>query len=112
MAWITLIQAQAGICVFHGIVDGHEKAKSLRGPRAAAHRALECAIKGIRTAFPMEISQSGINMAIDNAATRCSQVFVDDLDEDPNVEDVLRAIREEILVALHQAVATMDGSTL
>lgn len=111
LAWITLIQAQAGICVFHGIVDGHQKAKSLRGPRAAAHRALECAAKGIRTAFPLEISQSGINLAIENAATRCSQIFVDDLDDDPNVEGVLRAIRAEILIALHQAVAAMDGST-
>ncbi len=112
LAWITLIQAQAGICAFHGVVDGQENAKSLRGPRTAAHRAFEGAIRGFRTAFPEEISKPGIETAIEDAAIRCSQTFVNDLDDEPDVEGVLRAIREEILIALRQAVASMDGSAL
>lgn len=103
-AWGILVEAHAGICAFHAMVDSqHEKGRSLQGARNTASKALERSIHGYRVAFPEEMANEGILRAIEAAAHICAKTFVDDLsDEDPNMErEVLeKSVYQDILNAL------------
>jgi hypothetical protein len=74
-AWELLVEAQAGLCAFHGLVDEHEGSGSLRGQRTSTTRALDKSLRGYRTAFPEEMTNLGIRRAVEIAATRCSEAF-------------------------------------
>lgn len=74
-AWELLLQAQAGLVAFHGLVDDHQQSASIRGQRTAANKALQKALRGYRSAFPDEVTQPGIARAIEIAANRYSASF-------------------------------------
>lgn len=79
-AWQSLIEAQAGICAFHAMVEeDHEKGKPLRGSRIASLKAFKKALLGLRTAFPEPMAQEGIERAVQNASRTCADLFVQGL---------------------------------
>ena len=105
-AWQILVEAQAGICAFHAIADGHsEKSRGLQGARNAFTKAFRRAIQGYRVAFPEQMANEGISKAIRMASERCTTTFMETFNEDvgsegPSEADVAREIRKDILEAL------------
>ena len=93
-AWELIIEAQAGLAAFHGMVDDHEKGGSLRGPRSATTKAFHKSLLGYRAAFPEEVTTPGIQRAIETAATRCSESFA--LEVDGTTEEERAELRREI----------------
>ena len=101
-AWELLVEAQAGHCAFHGLVDDHEKSGSLRGPRTATTKAFHKSLEGYRVAFPDEMTTPGIKQAIERAAKRCAESFTLDLEEatDQVRSDLGKELQANILDAL------------
>ena len=101
-AWELLVEAQAGNCAFHGLVDDHEKSGSLRGPRTATTTAFHKSLQGYRTAFPDEMTTPGIKRAIERAAKRCAESFTLELEEatDQERSDLRQELHSNILQAL------------
>lgn len=109
--WELIIQAQAGLAAFHGMVDDHEKGGSLRGPRTATTKAFHKSLLGYRTAFPDEITMPGIQRAIEIAATRCAESFAFEVDETTDQEKyaLLQELHTNILDALMKEVVGSHG---
>jgi hypothetical protein len=109
-AWQLLVEAQAGLSAFHGIVNDHEKGGSLRGNRTATAKALHKSMQGYRVAFPVEMASEGIQQAIVVATARCADTFVHDLEADGDSAQAKTELRQDlyqsILVALTQEALT------
>jgi len=107
-AWELLLNAQAGLVAFYGLVDGHEKHGSLRGPRNATTKAFHKSLLGYRTAFPEEMTIPGIQRTLEIAAVRCAESF--SLEVDGAIEeektDLRREIHADILDALMKEAIT------
>ncbi len=103
-AWGILVEAYAGICAFHAMVDSQAgQGRSLQGARNTANKALERSIHGFRMAFPEEMAREGIQRAIEAAACICAKTFVDDLtgeDLDLKREALEKSVYQDILNAL------------
>ena len=93
-AWMTLVEAQAGLAAFFAITAPTEEKPTpgLRGARTAAYKAFQKTIRGFRTAFPDEIVSDGVASAVRKAATTCADALLANLEEeDPKKLDHLRA---------------------
>lgn len=101
-AWQLMIEAHAGLCAFHGLVDDHEKGGSLRGNRTGTNKAFHMALRGYRTAFPEEFTALGIKQAVETAATRCADVFSANVEfpTDQEKSDLYQELHANILEAL------------
>jgi len=110
-AWELLVEAQAGLCAFHAMVDDHEKGGSLRGLRTNTNKAFEKALLGYRVAFPEEMTVVGIGRAVATAADRCSDSFslnlADATDEEKST--LRREIHASILEGLMDQVLAGEG---
>jgi len=105
-AWQLMIEAHAGLCAFHGLVDEHEKSGSIRGSRTGTNRAFHMARRGYRTAFPEEITIPGIRQAIESATAICADVFSSNVGcaSDQEKSDLRQELRANILEALLKEV--------
>jgi len=74
-AWQRIVEAHAGLCAVHDLIEDPEQDPSLRGTRAGTANALRQALKGYRTAFPEECTVPGIRQAMESAARRCADGF-------------------------------------
>ena len=74
-AWQRIVEAHAGLCAVHDLIDDPEQDPSLRGSRAGTANALRHALRGYRTAFPEECTIPGIRQAMESAALRCADAF-------------------------------------
>lgn len=101
-AWELLIEAQAGLCAFHGMANDHEKSGSLRGSRTGTTRAFHKSLLGYRTAFPEEMTIPGIQLAIETAASRCAEAF--SLDVDGATDQEKAEVREELRINILDAL--------
>lgn len=105
-AWQNLVEAQAGICAFHGMVTEQENARSLQGPRNVANKAFRTALKGYRIAFPEPMVSDGISAAILAATDRCVMAFRKDIEAGNNLtsfsEDIAQHIHHSIIVVLRK----------
>lgn len=102
-AWQVLVEAQAGICAFHAMVEeNHEKGKSLRGSRIASLKAFRKALAGLRTAFPEPMAQDGITRAIHTASRTCAELFAHDLE---SMGDGGEGRDDELRKSLYQQVS-------
>ena len=102
-AWQTLIEAQAGLCAFHGMVADHERARELQGSRNVSNKAFQAALKGYRIAFPEPMASIDIAEAILAAADGCVAAFVKDLEESGESSDfseTAQHVHRSILEAL------------
>ena len=106
-AWQLLVEAQAGLSAFHGIVSDHQKGGSLRGDRTATTKALHKSLQGYRVAFPVEMASEGIEKALVVATARCADTFAQDLEADGDSAQAKTELRQDlyqsILDALTQA---------
>jgi len=101
-AWQLMIEAHAGLCAFHGLVDDHEVGKSIRGARTKTNKSFRMALRGYRSAFPEEITIPGIQQAIETAARRCADVFSSSVEfaSDQEMSDLRRDLQASIIEAL------------
>ena len=106
-AWQTIVEALAGLCALHGLVDDHKEGRSLRGSRTGTNKALRMAMRGYRSAFPEEISSPGIRRAIQQAALRCADAFSSNVDDatDQEKADLRKELHANILDALLKEVS-------
>lgn len=78
-AWTLLVESQAGLWAFLGLIEDPEQARSIRGLRTSTIKALHQALKGIRVAFPEDMATTATKRAILAATDRCVDAFVCDL---------------------------------
>ena len=93
-AWELLIEAQAGICAFYGMVDDFEMGRGIRGPSTVTMKAFHKSLQGYRAAFPEEVTTPGIQRAVEIAASKCSEAFA--LEVDGITEEHKANLRQEI----------------
>jgi hypothetical protein len=94
-AWKTLVEAQAGICAFHSMVNETPKGSSgLQGSRTRAAKAFCRSIQGYRVAFPEQIADEGIAKALELAAEKCTEACLKDLGCNEGVEERSTAAEE------------------
>lgn len=105
-AWQLLIEANAGLSAFHGLVDDHEQGGCIRGARTATNKAFHKALRGYRTAFPEEMTIPGVQQAIEQAALRCAETFSFEVDgtTDQEKSDLRKELHGYILEALRKEV--------
>lgn len=105
-AWQLLIEANAGLNAFYGLVEDHEQGGSIRGARTATNKAFHKALKGYRTAFPEDTTIPGIQQASAQAALRCAEAFSFEVDgtTDQEKSDLRQELHGYILEALRKEV--------
>jgi hypothetical protein len=97
-AWQLVVEAHAGLCALHGLIDDLEQDFA----RTGSATALRHALRGYRTAFPEECTIPGIHQAMASAAARCADTFVSDGDdpEDRETLEYRRRLQITLLDAL------------
>lgn len=110
-AWQLLVEAQAGLAAFHGIVNDHAKGGSLRGGRTATAKAFHKAMQGYRVAFPVEMASEGIQKAIAFATARCADTFAQDLEEEGDSPQARTELHQGLNQAIQDALTQEAQST-
>lgn len=91
-AWQRLVGSLCGISAFHMLaeIDKPERTDiSFRGIRSALRNEVAEALKGFRTAFPVEITEHGIAHSLDHTAKVLMDALVQAAADDPPDEDEL-----------------------
>ena len=83
-AWTALVEALAGLSAFFASTDSTDgkPAAGLRGARTATYNALQKSIRGFHTAFPDEMVNQGMTLAVQNASRACVEAFLADIEEE------------------------------
>ena len=109
-AWVSLIEAQAGLAAFFTIAAPTEEKPppGLRGARTASYKAFQKTIRGFRTAFPDTIVSGGVASGVRKAATTCADALLINLEEeDPRKLAQLReGLEASVFEALEGIMAT------
>lgn len=106
-AWNLLVESQAGLAAFYGLVGDHESGGSLRGQRTSTEKALQKALRGYRVAFPEEMANQGILDSIEIAADRCAETFT--LDVEDASEEERSELRRELYTNVLNALMVETG---
>ncbi len=102
-AWEALLEAQAGFCSFHAVIDGP------RGPRRSAERAYFRAVRGLETAFPAEWAAGRRKAILQKVSTQCADLFVQDLEAEGSPE-ARAELHEQIESGIRQGFLQIEAA--
>ncbi len=112
-AWSNLIEAYGGLAAFIAVTDmiDGQVTPGMQGVRTATKAAFRKAIRGLRTAFPEEIAEAAVAVAVQKACRKCVDTFLSDVDEAEPGRDLgpLRVQLNECVGAAVYAMAEPKG---